>query len=973
MAHRSARGSAGAWPRLSGAPRGAAVAALALVALLAIPIVPSTPSDSTRTAIPAGFSVQNSPSGTSSAGAAMVDAAVRSLQQPAVTLGVASPGWTNLDLSAAPSSRTGAAIAFDQVLGATVLFGGETAATYRNDTWEFHNGAWTQIVTHQAPPPRAGASMAWDAADGYLFLFGGRSASGFDNDSWAFNGTSWSSVVTRSAPSPRADAGFAAAAEGVPLVLFGGTDGAPLGDTWTYLGGNWTQVEPTGSPPARSSPSMATDPQTGSIVLFGGFGTGPENDTWEYRDGNWTEDTPSTAPSPRSGAGMDYDQTDGYLVVVGGNGTRGPLNDTWSFRSGTWTELLPPRAPLARSYAAVVYDLVAGAIVLFGGASATNLFGDTWEFRAEPANGSFGWFQVATNREPTDRTQAAFAFDPADGYVVMFGGQNQSGNSSGSDYYGDTWTYRAGIWTQYNLTPSPSPRRGSMMTYDPTLGALVLFGGSTLTAYDNDTWEFVHLRWTNVSASVAPSPRRSSGFAYDPSLGGIILYGGHNNTGGKNGWYYVFNDTWLFRQGTWTELSPVGKPGPRAEPIMAYDPQGGYIVMYAGYQQNGSKLDEDELNTTWTFSGDTWTNITTQAGRPSHRDGAGFEWDPAAEYLLEFGGDDNVQTPVPNYYEFSEGQWVKVCQCAAPTWAADHAAFDEADGFILSQSSAQSGSGDGPRIPGASVSPASRPVQYQKTWEWGEVPFVQVRASTNATDVGRDVNATAWYGGGTPPVELTWSARGSASTTGTAAVTWAPTVPGPTYLTAWLNGTGSDPSVNVSVLVQVHAAPAATLRISPPSQTLGTSVTVSGGVDGGMPPISWNLSGLPPGCGTTSGLNFSCTPTSVGNFAVTLRASDGLGESSQVTVGLSIVARTPTGPPTGSSGSGWKTDAAILGPVAIVVVGLLVYVVWNRRRAPPPGLRPYHGPGVSPETPIHGPTDGSTLPEPHSGHDVNEP
>ncbi|MCI4320878.1 MAG: hypothetical protein L3K05_01035, partial [Thermoplasmata archaeon] len=866
-------------------------------------------------------------------------------------------GWTLLSGTAGPSARSGAAVAFDPLLGEDVLFGGRSGVPL-GDTWALRGTNWTRLTETTAPSPRNGAAMAWDPVGGYLLLFGGFSAMGYQSDSWEFVSGHWALLAPSMEPSPRADAALALDPTGGRLVLFGGTNGGPLGDTWAFSAGNWTPVNTTSSPSPRSDAVFTDDPEAGAAVLFSGRDSGPLNDTWEFHDGGWTEVTPTSSPGSRAGAAGAFDITDGYLVVYGGNGS-GRLADTWSFRNSTWSALAPPFHPPAFSDAAVTFDPTSGSLIAFGGYSNSTVLGATWGFRAAP-NGSskYNWSEVHSTREPTDRTQAGFAFDAADGAVVMFGGQNQSGTSNATDYYNDTWTYRAGVWTQHNLTPSPSPRRGTMLTYDPAVGALVLFGGSNGSSYFNDTWTYRHGVWTPIPTAVAPTPRRSAGFAFDPQLGGILLFGGHNASGGARGFYTVFNDTWLWTAAGWSQISGGSSPEPRAEPLMTFDPTDGFLLLYGGYHQNGTAFDEQELDSTWVFENRTWTNITARVGiPPSPRDGSGFVFDPATGYILAFAGDDNRLTAVPSIWEFQLGHWKLNCNnCAAPTWAADHAVYDEADGYLITQGS-QKGVppvGEGPRL--QSLAPdAGPPGKTQRTWAWNATPFLSVTASPIATDLGRPVALTGWLGAGTPPWSLTWAVHGRPSVSGPVDVATFSSV-GTIKIFANASAPGSN-QTRSTLTVVVNSTPRASLLLTPSFTPEGSPVTITIGGRLGTSPLALLLAGLPPGCPASGSQSLVCSPSSPGVYNVTLNVTDQLGAVGWSNATLVVNATVVTGPGRFAS---LETYVALFGPAAIAVP-TAIYLVLRFRHAPPKRGAPA---AVPPPTP-----PATSPPSPPSGSD----
>src|SRR5580692_3822739 len=93
------------------------------------------------------------------------------------------------------------------------------------------------------------------------------------------------------------------------------------------------------------------------------------------------------------------------------------------------------------------------------------------------------WTQLTPSLSPGARAWTSMAYDPAGGYIVLYGGYN----SSGARYYNDTWTFSNGTWTQLVSKQAPQSQAGLVLTYDPALKGIVTFGGQY---YDNQTWLF---------------------------------------------------------------------------------------------------------------------------------------------------------------------------------------------------------------------------------------------------------------------------------------------------------------------------------------------------------------------------------------------------------------------------------------------------------------------------------------------------
>jgi hypothetical protein len=208
---------------------------------------------------------------------------------------------------------------------------------------------------------------------------------------------------------------------------------------------------------------------------------------------------------------------------------------------------------------------------------------------------------------------------------VVFGGVSFLGLSAA--FYQDTWSFVNDVWTPViqggSCTPAtcPSPRAGAMMAYYPTEDALLLFGGfSTAGLFspinaDNDTWLYANSTWTNITATAgtAPSPRFEGVMSYDPSDNYVVLFGGSDANGNS------LEDTWKFSGGTWTNLSANYAPGDfpeaRAGAAVAASPDG-HVMVYGGEDgstiienscDNGTGLGLGDSAVAWWFFGGKWT------------------------------------------------------------------------------------------------------------------------------------------------------------------------------------------------------------------------------------------------------------------------------------------------------------------------------------------------------------------------------
>jgi hypothetical protein len=97
---------------------------------------------------------------------------------------------------------------------------------------------------------------------------------------------------------------------------------------------------------------------------------------------------------------------------------------------------------------------------------------------------------LAPTANPPGRTEAALAYDPTAGGLVLFGGFGPAG--SPFDLFGDTWIWDGTDWIKSAPLMSPSPRLGPVAAYDEGHDQLILFGGYDFAedAARRETWTY---------------------------------------------------------------------------------------------------------------------------------------------------------------------------------------------------------------------------------------------------------------------------------------------------------------------------------------------------------------------------------------------------------------------------------------------------------------------------------------------------
>lgn len=322
------------------------------------------------------------------------------------------------------------------------------------------------------------------------------------------------------------------------LVLLAGV--APLAAQAT-----WTQQMPLTNPAGRTGSAFASD--GGGLLVFGGSDGTFYNDLWRYDGNDWTDITPATgSPAPRYRQNMAYDPLFGRLVMFGGGLTNqgsSRQGDTWVHDGTRWTQAMV-NGPSARWWHSMAYDPINGKVLLFGGEDSSGRLNDTWHYDVPNAT----WTQLSPTNVPPVRERAAMALNPVTGRILLFGG-----NPGGGTELGDTWMWDGFDWNPITTATIPygTGTRNAGMTYDPIRERFVLFGGITGGVFRANTWEFDGQDW--IDRGVSPlTPRTFPAIAYVLALGRTVLFSGF---GGTN---VYFPGTWTYQTSTFASFSTNG-------------------------------------------------------------------------------------------------------------------------------------------------------------------------------------------------------------------------------------------------------------------------------------------------------------------------------------------------------------------------------------------------------------------------------
>lgn len=276
--------------------------------------------------------------------------------------------WNDFTTPTMPQQCATPLTAFDTDRQVLVVFCGDGRVA------EFDGSAWRAITgLTDTPDPRRFAALAYDQTLRKTVLFGGfDDAFNYRDDTWTWDGTKWTEVETRDEPENRAQMVMWYDPLAKKTILYSGV-GRPnldekvtrFADMWSFDGSTWTRMNQNVAPGIRFGAQMAVRPSDGKVVVYGGLRAVIAADKktidqfydddmwiWDGSASSWTEvPMPEYGPKPRQNAGFDFDPTTGKLVLFGGFSGNFYYSDTWFWDGAKW-EPMPDRVTSNRRRAA---------------------------------------------------------------------------------------------------------------------------------------------------------------------------------------------------------------------------------------------------------------------------------------------------------------------------------------------------------------------------------------------------------------------------------------------------------------------------------------------------------------------------------------------------------------------------------------------------------------------------------------------
>lgn len=171
--------------------------------------------------------------------------------------------WTEMLPASSPPMMYGQTMVYDSNNHQVLLWGGHASDYqggslishwYEDNLWhyDYSNNTWKKLAYPVKPPARYWHQAAFNTENDQILVFGGNGAHSFLDDTWLMQigEKTWTRIHTEAPPSARINAAMTYDATHHVVILFGGLeqDHTDLQDTWIFemrnARGQWTQIEP---------------------------------------------------------------------------------------------------------------------------------------------------------------------------------------------------------------------------------------------------------------------------------------------------------------------------------------------------------------------------------------------------------------------------------------------------------------------------------------------------------------------------------------------------------------------------------------------------------------------------------------------------------------------------------------------------------------------------------------------------------
>jgi hypothetical protein len=231
-----------------------------------------------------------------------------------------------------------------------------------------------------------------------------------------------------------------------------------------------------------------------------------------------------------------------------------------------------PNLPVLGSRFSAAYDARTHQLVTFGGVDS---YDTTWLWNGR------GWALARPSSSPPGRFNAAAAYDPLTGVVMLYGGRLGPGQ-----LVEDTWAWDGTTWRRLDAGTSALPSY-AVMAWDDITSQMILVSSDSGASSGTWTWDGSH--WVRQPRGDLPPATYILGMAVDPVTHRFLAAGCCAVSGGVS-------STLTWDGAAWHQLNPPTAPGFTV--AMVLDPASGRLLLFG---------DPSLAPEVWSWTGQAWT------------------------------------------------------------------------------------------------------------------------------------------------------------------------------------------------------------------------------------------------------------------------------------------------------------------------------------------------------------------------------
>lgn len=175
----------------------------------------------------------------------------------------------------------------------------------------------------------------------------------------------------------------------------------------------------------------------------------------------------------------------------------------------------------------------------------------------------------------------------------------------------------------------------------------LLFGGVGPSGPSNDTWVWKAGCWTQLTpAHIPPKVTSDPAIAYDAVHKVLVMYGDYWSSAGPT------DGTWIWDGTDWQPQTAVGPQFVGAE---AYDPSSQRVLLFA-----------EGTNQTWSWDGAQWQKLSPVNEPGARQGGVSMSFDPATGKVVLFGGIGLNHEYLADTWSWDGSTWSRLSPAASP-------------------------------------------------------------------------------------------------------------------------------------------------------------------------------------------------------------------------------------------------------------------------------------------------------------------